>query len=217
MRHNQAISSERFRRMLGLAAFTLLLVAALLSAGCTGGTSDGGGTSGGGGTTVPPRSGGALGDTPIVISGGSTEIDMYPDTFKPVSGNTNKFSSVDAGKFLSVIVYDDSENAKDEDFITFAIPTSGKCSVILKHKDGTITMSNESTDKIEVDFDTTKIKPRPHTPSGKTLQYFNRKMKLEGVEVKTGGSAVVCQDYQGKNTPCKLPPGGKFTVEVWFQ
>lgn len=212
MRLNEAISSERFRRVLSLAAFTLLLVITSLSAGCGGGGGTGDG--GGGGPVVPPRPGAALGDTPIVISGGSTEIEMDNQTFKPVSGN--KFSSTDAGKFQAVIVYDDAENAKDEDLITFAIPASGKCSVILKHKDGTITMSNENSDKIEVEFDTARIKPRLRTPNGKALQHFSRKMKLEGIEVKTGGSAVVCQNFQGINTPCKLP-GGKFTVEVWFQ
>jgi hypothetical protein len=215
MKQTNATSPERFRRgRYGAAAFGTLLLAALLSSGCNPGTDYNSGP-----TPQPtPSQGGVFGDTPIVISGGSTEIEMNPLSFKPVAGNANKFSSTVAGKFKSVIVYDDAENAKEEDLISFVIPGSGKCSVILQHKDGAITMSNESTEMVEVEFDTSKIKPRLRTPSGKTpVQHFSRKMKLTGIEVKAGGSAVFCQDYQGVNTPCKLPQGGRFTVEVWFQ
>lgn len=220
MKQTDATSPERFRRRRYAAAFSVLLLAAFLSAGCRPQSEN---ISGPGNPTPQPTpgpsEGGVFSDTPIVISGGSTEIEMDNQAFKPVPGNANKFSSTIAGKFQSVVVYDDADSAKEEDLISFVIPASGKCSIILRHKDGTITMSNESTaaDKVDVEFDTAKIKPRLRTPHGKARQYFNRKMKLTGIEVKAGGNAVFCQDFQGVNTPCKLPPGGRFTVEVWFQ
>lgn len=218
MRHNQAISSKRFRRGLSLAAFTLLLVAAFLSAGCGGSgtnTSDGGG---GGGPVVPPRPGGALGDTPIVISGGSIHLDLNNSTFQPCSGSTVPACPAPsagntmlwaAGRISSGYYYNDNDGSPDNEYPISM--TTQEIAIRLVGKQGgdegqIIIKNDRPNNRVLVEFnETAKFKRRRPGSSW----YINKKFKIQNFFVKDGSAAE--KDY---TTEATWPSGNKVTVEL---
>lgn len=214
MRQIQANSPARILSLRSVVVLVALLAAIVIYAGCDKQqqTSEGDKTA----PSPAPTPDRNFGDTPIVISGGSTELDFDHGVFKPVAANANKFVTDTPAKFDSVIVYDDSDGADDDKYIKFAMPDTGKCSVKLAYKGNrAITIGNENgTGKVEVDFDTGEFKRR-NGAAGKR-RHRNRSTRLDGIEVKANGSAVVCQNYQGINVPCRLP-GNKFTVDITFK
>lgn len=219
MRHNQAISSERFRRMLGLAAFTLLVAAALLSAGCGGNTSDGGGSnSGGTGTTTPPRPGGALGDTPIVISGGSIHLDMNSATFQACSGTTSPACPAPSagdtmfwatGRISSGYYYNDNDGSPDPPYPISMTTQDITIRMVGKQgpEEGQVIIKNDRpNNRVLVEFnDTTTYKRRRPGSSW----YINKKFKIENFFVKDGTAPE--KDYTKEAT---WPSGNKVTVEL---
>jgi hypothetical protein len=228
---NHRKAHENMRRTFHIAALTLLIFATGMLAGCGGNDQQANknrGLDNPAATPTPNPTPGkkSLGDTPIVVSGGSTDLEFDHRDIAPVTGNNNKFSTASAAMIQSVVLNDDHESKGDNDMAEFVIPSSGKCTINLKYRDGGdkfVTVSNETADgKLEVTFDTGKLKPRPHTPSDKVRKHFGRKIKLDSIEVTSGGNAVVCKDYQGIGHPptdpiCKLPSNGKFTLEIWLQ
>jgi hypothetical protein len=221
MRPNQALSTERLRQGRSLAAFTLLLVATFLLAGCGG--NDGGNKNGGnkgGDTTVPSKTMRSLGDTPIVISGGSIHLDLNNGTFQLCSASTvpacppmTAGNAVywAAGKISSGYYYNDNENSGDDQYpisMTSAenmlmIKIVGK----LQAEEGQIIISNDrANNRVLVEFDeAAKFKPRR---AGSPMR-INKKFKIENFKVKDGNLAE--KDYA---TEATWPNGNKVTIEL---
>jgi hypothetical protein len=208
MRPNQAIPSERFRRGRKLAAFTaLLLVAALLSAGC-----------GGDGTVAPNQPpGAALGDTPIVISGGSIHLDLNNSTFRPCNASSTPACAPAAGhtmysaagKISSGYYYDDNNGGPDTEYPISMTTPNIKIRIVGKDggEEGTITIENDRTNnRVLVQLEEAKFKRR-RTGSSRLI---SKKFRIEHFYVTDG--TVPEKDYTAPGN--NWPSNNKVTVEL---
>jgi hypothetical protein len=214
MRINQATSPEGYRRKLSLTALALLtLLAAFLSAGCNG-DSD----TGGGGTTTPPKARAALGDTPIVISGGSIHLDLNNSTFQLCTDTTNpRCPAVTiaghtmywaAGRISSGYYYNDNNGSADTEHpINMASSEAITITIVGREggEEGTVIIKNDrANNRVLVELDETKFKRR----RAGSPRLISKKFRIEHFKVDVGGTI---KDY---TTEATWPSGNKVTVEL---
>lgn len=220
MKQNNATSPERFRRRRYVAAFAvLLLLAAFLAAGCNPEKEN---ISGPGNptpqSTPQPMEGGVLGDTPIVISGGSIHLDLNNITFKPCSGSTAPACPAPsagntmfwaAGRISSGYYYNDNDGSPDNAYPISMTTQEIEIRLVGKQgaDEGQIRMKNDRpNNRVLVEFnETAKFKRRRPGSSW----YINKKFKIQNFFVKDGGAAE--KDY---STEATWPGGNKVTIEL---
>jgi len=156
-----------------------------------------------------------LDDRPIIVSGGSVEIDFDDGVFRPDPQNDKKFIS-DGNKITAAALYDDFENANDDDYFFYDIPAGGITVVTITTKRQGDTEIIEIKDtpmkKVEMTFKTKVFKPR--AASKKSRRRFDRKFKITNLEVKNNNKSVKCKNKNDMEVPCNIPNNGKFTFQI---
>lgn len=195
---------ERTLQARHLAAFLIALFAAIASVGCSQQSSN---TNTSNANTSPQKAqpqssplNKGLGETPIVMSGGSVHLDLNSSTFKTCAGapvacpspspSTNTVYYAD-GTLTDAYYYDDDKN-NNETPTQIKVPSSGDITVVIECKDtspgggdGIITIKSIVADKrVYIEFDEGKFKPRS-PKNGVTLDKRTSKVlnKIESVTI----------------------------------
>lgn len=214
MRHDQLTSLGRTHSFRSVALLAALVAGMVFYAGCDKQqqpTSDAN-------KAIPcpsptPVQDGDMSDTPIVISGGSVQLEFSHKLF---SGRAGEYTI--AGNTLTndSTIYDNSPGNPKPD-IHLPIPANGKCTIILKGKEPgsggmpvpLITVeSRDSPKSVTIRFDETAFPRR----SPKSNLHTHRGHLIEEIVVRDDNAGGATTTY---SQPSQLPANGKVTVELF--
>ncbi|HEV2764763.1 MAG TPA: hypothetical protein VGV38_17415 [Pyrinomonadaceae bacterium] len=181
-----------------LALLLLLLSLAALSAGCP---SDGSGNQGATPNSTP--SGPGAEDRPIIITGGSLNLEYDPRGYTDcgTTGTVKKFC-MDGYKISSVAVFDDNganDNSDKECGTTGDLCPGGNCSIEVSYKKGgadsllTIT-SDAAAKKVTVEYDTGHLGERPSA----SRMRFSKSANIQGLLIRSPTTTTPLCDTKGK-------------------
>lgn len=223
MRNRQSNSPRRNVSLRYLAVLTASLVMILMYAGC--GTQETQQSTPGDNTGVPTSTtyGRSLGDTPIVISGGSVHLELNNGTFKPCAGTTTPrcpdpsmagnemywaTGQIEAGNY-----FNDNPNSADTAYpisiTSQAVVITIKCSGGGDAGDVIIKNDIPANNRVLVEFEeTNKFKPlRPGSH-----RRVAKKFSVDTIKVKDGANPE--KDYAATEA-ATWPPGKKVTIELF--
>ena len=185
------------------ALFALLMVATLLAA-CSDSPPPGGG---GGGNPATFES---TDDRPIIVTGGSIDLDYNPDDYRPAGGNAFRSTN---NRVTELRIYDD--DGSDHSDLRCRRTFAGDSSITINYSvqggggSGTISVNStnaNSTPQIDLSYDTTTFPPR----SSSRKKHYNTRARVDSVTVNEPGAGTPAPTP----SPCGVPPNGKATIEI---
>jgi hypothetical protein len=199
-----------------LGTIFVLLVAACLSNACTGGNTNKSenanapaspSTQTAAPTATPP----GLGDKPIIITGGSLEIDFdhTRDYLRNPAGGTTFVSP--SNKIEIVHIYDDDTGTSSTPIVIVGSATveiwaksSGSPKKVFEIKDDT------ASNSVSINFLADDFKPDDTRRHGKSRRHYSHRFQLEDIKVKDDNNNFV--SYIGrcsKKNKCNIEVGGR--------
>lgn len=243
MNHPPQSSSATVRRALYLFALASLFIAVLASGGCNKQNGNGNNTQGNTKPNPPPNKTITAGsDDPVVITGGSTDLDFDHRTFKPdgTVGGRAKYSNMPIPvpspsplpddainlKLKALRIYDDQENSDDTPIGTYDL-LGGKVVITLRCKVGNetrlVTIQDDPTpsivNKVNILFptktpsDLLSFKERFNSPYNR--RHFSRKLKIQPITADPNTSGVVVTK-DGNPVTCQPATGGQCALPNKF-
>jgi len=220
MRINLASSHQGIERIYYLAVLVLLLAVVIVTTGC-----DKAEKSGGTAQPAPSPAAGieSMGDTPIIISGGSIHLDFNQKLFMPCATSTppqpcpTPTSATEKvywakDKISKADIYDDDPDTPDTPLPLRDV--AGKCTITIKGKlgaqEGDITIKSiPATAGAANEIVTVQFDPNKFVKRGSGYRHTNKKLKIED---------VVVIDNQGNTKHYNSEPGyprnKKMTIEI---
>lgn len=217
---SQSDPTRRLSNLRSLAIFALLLLGVFLYAGCHGSTTNTPNTNDGNvpvnaqsntspqatPSPSPKASQEVGGDEPVVITGGSVDIDFNDATYQPDNPTNPTAWTCTGCKLNSVAVFD--TNKGDPLPTLCPLPTGANPTVHIdaggKKNDVTITGGTDArgNNTVTVKFDNALYGAEPGNPK----KHKNKNNKIKQVTVQAGsGSPQQCPD---------VPPNGKCVIKI---
>lgn len=210
MHLNHRNDHESNRRTFHITAVTLLLIFIALLAGCGGNgqqTNSNGGQSNTSPTPCPsPIEKKGIGDTPIVVTGGSLHLELPLGMKKDSEG---KYSCSDC-VLSNGAVYDDNEASSDT-HLDMKISSDKECTITIDFKGNkTLQIFGDPVARtVTVTFE--EGGGKDFVPRGK-YRFFHRSKKIEEITIANKGGDTTTFKKMGGTHP--LPDKGKAYVEI---